>query len=299
MEAVRALGYTPDPVAKSMRTGATLTVGFIANDTGNPLIAEIGAAAQLRLDEAGYALLVTNSASAVPRELANLQLLRSRRVDGLLLSVADETNDELRSFLSIDSPPAVLVDREISDLGLSAVHSDHRFGMDAAIAHLVGYGHRRVALISGSPRVRPSRERALALREALDGFVGGEPLIATGEFTENHGYDATMALMSRRDRPTALISGSNQILVGVLRALRDLRIQIPVDLSLITCDSTPLAELTRPEIATVGRDTALIGRRAAELLLDRMAGNPPRIDVLPTTFDPAASCAAPFEGISA
>ena len=100
-------------------------------------------------------------------------------------------------------------------------------------------------------------------------------------------------MLQAADAPTAVIAGSNQILVGVLRALRELRLSVPDDISLITCDDIPLAEFLSPPITTVSRDFRAMGHLAAELLLDQLAGATARTEILPTGFRATDSCAPP------
>jgi len=294
MDAVAALGYEPDPVAQSMRTGTTMTIGLVAGDTSNPLIAQISLAAELKLREWGYSLLVANSINDPTQELANIKLLLNRRVDGLLLSVSDEASEKLREQLESAAVPVVLLDREIRNIKISRVNSDHDRGITQAAEELLRLGHSRVALINGNPRVRPSRERANALRKAFRAEAGSGVNVVSGSFSDRHGYEAALALLQRANRPTAIIAGSNQILVGVLRAIRFLGLHVPDDLSLITCDQTPLAELHEPPIATIRRDASEIGVAAAELLRAAMQGGAAEQRNLPTRFEPAGSCTTPI-----
>ena len=293
LDAVSALGYEPDPVAQSMRRGTTMTVGFVAGDTSNPLISQIGLAAELQLKKAGYSLLVANSMNDPDQERTNIKLLQTRRVDGLLLSVADESAPDLQDRVTASSAPIVLVDREVKSADVSAVNSDHAFGITKAAEHLFSLGHRHVALINGNPRVRPSRERAAALRKAFRGGSDVEVNVVNGSFSDTHGYESTVALLKRDDPPTAIVAGSNQILVGVLRAVRDLGRSVPGDVSIVTCDSSALAELYQPRISTISRNAAELGTVAAELLRDLMSGGAPERRLLPTFYEPADSCAPP------
>lgn len=290
MDAVASLGYTPDPLARSLRTGSTQTVGFVAGDTGNPLIAKIGVAAQLTLLDEGYSLLVANSQNDPHQELVNIQLLNNRKVDGLLLSLADEEAEKVSDLIAGLDVPVVLIDRELAGVDVSAVHSNHRTGIAAAAKHLMEFGHRRIGLISGPTNVRPSRERRIALVETLSKLAGSEPLVAEGSFSEAHGYEATLRLMRTQNPPTALLAGSNQILVGVLRALRELELSFPDDVSLITCDDSVLAEFSTPPIATISRNASLMGSTAGELLLQQLAGHDVETRILSTRFTPALSC---------
>ncbi len=292
-DAVAALGYEPDPVAQSMRTGNSMSIGFLAGDTSNPLLAQIGLAAETRLRKAGYSLLVTNSNSDPANEHINIKVLLGRRVDGLLLSVADESDRELQDVLANTQTPAVLIDRSLPDKKLGAVYSDHAAGIAAAAVQLIRQGHTHVALINGNGRVRPSRERSAALRKAFKAVPNSEVLVINGSFSDTHGYVATKQLLRRDNLVTAVIAGSNQILVGVLRALRDLDVRIPEDLSLITCDQSPLAELHVPRIDTINRDPAQMGEAAADLLLELIAGKPTSQRTLDTNYEPFASTSIP------
>lgn len=293
LDAVMALGYEPDPVAQSMRTGKTMTIGFVAGDTSNPLISQIGLAAELHLKARGYSLLIANSRNDPAQENANIRLLQTRRVDGILISVADESDEGLRSLLSASATPIVLVDREIRGENLAAVYSNHAEGISKAAEHLLSLGHRHVALINGNSRVRPSRDRSAALRKAFADHAGTTVTVLNGSFSDQHGYDAVQTIVRKHPKVTAVVSGSNQILVGVLRAVRDLQLRIPQQLSLVTCDETPLAELYQPRIATINRDATEMGTAVAELLLEQIGDGERKQVRLGTRYEPAESCAIP------
>lgn len=293
MDAVSALGYRPNPLAQSMRTGTTMTIGFVAGDTSNPLLAHISLAAETRLRQWGYSLLVTNSNNDAKNESTNISVLLSRRVDGLLLSVADESNKELQSTFEDNSTPAVLIDRSLPGANLSAVYSDHAAGITAAAEQLIRLGHFHVALINGNPRVRPSRERSAALRKVFKSIPGSDVLVINGSFSERHGYESTIQLFRRSTPVTAVIAGSNQILVGVLRAIRELALTVPEDLSLITCDHSALAELHVPRIDTINRDPSEMGYVAADILRDLINGAPAEQRTLATTYERYASTTTP------
>jgi LacI family transcriptional regulator len=185
----------------------------------------------------------------------------------------------------------VLIDRELAGIQ-SAVLSDHAHGIAEAVNHLISLGHRRIALINGSAAVRPSRERQLALRRACRGSAT-TATVRHGTFSPQHGYKSTLDLLGGKEPPSAIIAGSNQILVGVLHAARELNLHIPRDVSLVTCDDLALAGFLTPALATISRDTGAIGRAAAGLLLDLIDDQPPRVELLPTGFRPTGSCAPP------
>lgn len=290
MDAVAAIRYEPDLLAQSMRTGATMTIGFVVSDISNPLISEIALGAELRLREAGYSMMVTNSLNKPEVEADYIALLTRRRVDGLMLSITDETSEMMDAAVRRFDSAVVLVDRHVAGADYAAVNCDHAHGITEAFDHLVSLGHTRIGMVNGSPNVRPSRERAAALRRATRGSGTLSTVIRSAGFTPAHGYDATMKMMAGKDAPTAIIAGSNQILIGVLRALRGLGLSIPGDVSLVTCDAVPLADFLDPPLSTIARVPREMGRMAAELLLEQLAGEEPRTVMLPTQFVATLSC---------
>lgn len=294
IDAVAALGYEPNLLAQSLRRGASMTVGFVVGNISNPLLAEIGLGAETGLRAAGYSMLLANSMDDADLDRAHIRLFAQRRVDGLLLSPASETSRATLSTLNHIALPGVMVDRGTAATpSMSAVLTDHAGGITAAVEHLVAVGHRRIALVNGNADVRPARERAATLRRVCRRFGGVTGIVRSGAFTTVHGAAATAALLDQQDPPTAIIAGSNQILVGVLGTLRDRGITVPDDISLVTCDEVPLSEFVRPPLTTIHRDPQLMGSIAAELLLELLAGGAPRTVTLPTSFRATESCALP------
>jgi LacI family transcriptional regulator len=299
LSAVRRLEYEPDFLAQSLRRGQTLSVGFVLADISNPLMAEIVMGAEAVLRYAGYSLLLMNSENEPAQDAQHIRFFQSRRVDGMILSLASETDPATLDTIAQVDRPVVLVDRELpAHLDASAVVNDHRPGMEAAIEHLIELGHRRIALITGSPAQLPGRERLAAMRAVVERRPETvEALYLPGSFSAEHGQAAAREALASGPRPTAFIAGSNQVLIGVLRVLREEQMRVGADISLVTCDDVPLSELYEPPIATIQRDTVGLGRVAAELLLGRLTrGEGPRTEVLPTRFTPRPSCGPPPRG---
>jgi LacI family transcriptional regulator len=300
MEAVDRLGYQPDVLAQSLRRKSTRSAGFVVGDISNPLLAEITLGAETALRDAGYSMLLTNSENDPALDARHVRLLMQRRVDGLLLSLASEEHEETVATLATLDAPIVLIDRELPrDVGASAVLSDHRSGMRAAVGHLLDLGHRHVGLILGQP-LRFSRERRLGLEEAYrERSLEPTYRILEGELGPNHGRAATAQLLDGPEPPTAIVAGGNQILIGTLEELQRRGLQIGADLSLVSCDAISITELFVPPIAVVRRDTRELGRRAAQVLLRHLEGDDvPQEIVLPTEFVPRASCRPPVSAPS-
>jgi LacI family transcriptional regulator len=297
MEAVRELKYQPDLLAQGLRLGKTFSVGFAVSDIANPVLAEIITGAEKRLRAAGYSLLLTNSEGTPELDIEHIVLLERRRVDGLILSLVDEHHPDVVAALGQVTCPIVLVDRDIPD-GVTARSAafDHAEGMRQATKHLLELGHRRFALITGGPE-RPARERRQAFEETLAGVDGAEHQVYPGEFSVEHGREATTEILAQHPRPTAIIAGGNMLMEGALVRLKEAGVHVGSDVSFVGCDDLAVAELHMPPIAVVRRDSRAIGELAAELLLADLEpdgdGNARRELVLPTEFVARASCAAP------
>jgi LacI family transcriptional regulator len=297
LAAVEELSYKPNLLAQSLRRQETLSVGFVVRDISNPLMAEIVKAAETRLREAGYAVLLTNSESRPGLDASHIRLFEQRRVDGLILSLTSETHAETNALLAQLDVPCVVVDRDIAtSVRVSRVLYDHQSGVRAAVGHLLDLGHRRIDLILGAP-VRPSRERRIGFEAefALRGLPQTYRIIEAGEFAADSAERAVAELVDGPDPPTAIVVGSNQMVPGAVRALAERDVELPRDLSLVGCDDIILAELYRPPIAVVKCDNAAVGRLTADLLIERMQSvdAPPRDAYVATEFLSRGSCGPP------
>lgn len=296
MAAVEELGYHPDLLAQGLRGGQTMSIGFVVGDISNPLLSEIALGAETGLREAGYSMLLTNSENQPQLDADHIALLERRRVDGMLLSLASERHRATIAALRNLHQPFVLLDREVRSAQKGtgwAVLSDHASGMAAAVDHLIELGHRRIGLIVGQP-MRFSRERRRGLERAFKRRkLPATYAVLEGHLSPAHGRRATAQLLDTAEPCTAIIAGGNQLLIGVLREFAERGIAHGRDISLVTCDDVPLGELIQPPIAVVRRDTQEFGRRAAELLLEAIAGGEPQTVLLPTEFVPRPSCVAP------
>lgn len=282
MSAAVELGYEPDILAQSLRTGETMTVGFVVGDISNPLISQIARGAEASLRQSGRAMLLMNSFNDPILDRQHIGLLNQRRVDGLILSISDDIDPETAKVIAELPIPCVLVDRQLAGADSAAVLSDHSKGIKQAFDYLVGGGHRRIGLVNGYLNVRPARERSQTLLDLAEIHQEVSVDIRNSSFTAEHGFDSTIDMLSSDYPPTAIIAGGNQILVGILRALKKLSLRVGVDVALVTSDDIPLLEFLDPPMPTISRNPEEMGRQAAGLLLEMLAGGPRRTLELPT-----------------
>jgi len=291
MEAVSALEYSPSQLGRNLRSRTTNLIGVIICDIENPFFTNILRAIQDVLTRHNYVLLTTNSDEDVALERIHLNMLRSHRVSGLILVPAASDYGEYHGLLQ--DMTVVAIDRAPENLDTDTVTVDNRLAIKKAAQYLMGLGHRRIGYLTGDITISTWRER-------LNGFLAAHHeagrevdsgLIQKGNFSKSDGYTAIQALMHLAAPPTAVISGNNTLSLGALQAIHDLGIRVPDELSIIGFDDVDWATSMQPPLSVVAQPAYEIGRRAAELLLERIAnpGLPIRNIVLETTLIHRAS----------
>jgi LacI family transcriptional regulator len=294
-QAMRVLGYLPNLAARSMRTSLTRTVGFLVPDLTNYPNAAVAQAAERRLAEQGYAVLLTSSDHRADRELRVLEVLRARRVDGVVLYVCNEQDPALVAAVAGLDVPLVVLDRELpATVEADFVFSDHAGAMGETVRYLFLLGHRRLALLLPDLQIRPVVERRRAFEAAVVaiGLDPAEQPVLQIPPAAAGAVPAALTLLDDSSRPTAVIAEGSRLLRGVLLAARALGRRIPEELSVVGIDAEDIAAAATPEITCILRDFGEIGRTAAELMLHRLAGRPAGTQkvVLPPTLVLNGSC---------
>jgi LacI family transcriptional regulator len=287
------LGYEPNLLAQSLSRGATGLVGFMVREIESPGVPPVLHGAEAALREAGYALVFATAEGRADLAARYVRLLRQRRVDGLVLALADAEHPDTRRELERVHVPCVLYDREVDWLDASAVLFDHVSSAREAGELLLALGHRRIGFVGGIPTMRTTSEVESGLREALADVEGAALLADRRDFTVEHGRASTARLLGLPDPPSALVAGNTQIAHGVIEALRDHGLRLRDDISLVCAEDPPALRLLDPSIAAIRWDFAAAGRALAELLLRRLDGGPAERRVLRTSFVPGHSCGAP------
>lgn len=269
-KAARRLGYAPDAVARSMRTGSSGAVGLLISDFANPLYARVITALEAELQAAGHALLLSNTHNDGKREKALIDLLRGRRVDGLFMGPCEVESPQLIERLGQDLP-VVALDRDFGDTG-TGVHVDHYNGALQATRYLLNLGHTRIALLTPGSVLRPGRERIAGFEAAhLEHGIRPLPrLIRAERSSMDYTFSEVLALLSSSEPPTAFICLGTRILAGVLQALRHSGRFMPDDTSVISIGDTDLSQLHNPAITSLSWDLEAVGKSMAQLMLKRL-----------------------------
>ncbi len=302
-EVMVGLDFAPDALAQSLRTQVTRTIGFIVPDISNPLWAHILRSASEALQAQGYSVMVASTNGERSIELEVLARIARRRMDAFLLTLDTPLDAELQRSLAQLFAPVVVMERDLGDQWNTVV-TDHGGGSYAATRYLIGLGHRRIALLTAQPALRPSAVRIQGYRQAHEeaGLPVDDSLVRCGAFWPEFGFHETSRLLSQEDSPTAVVAGGTQLLPGVLRAANLQGVAIPQQVSVVSCGDTDLAQLTRPAVTVVRSTPASVGLVAAKTLLRILSGDddgkPSRV-VLPTELILRDSCAPPARRLAA
>lgn len=273
LEAAAALDYRPSDVARSLKRQATRTLGLVITDIGNPFYPELVRAVEDRAWAHGYALLLGNSVGDPARELAYLELLAARRVDGLIVAAAD-VPERHAAWLARTRLPVVMINGESVDGSRPAAMSDNLGGGRMAAEHLVRLGHRQLGLVTVEAPDRAARERVDGMREAMTA-AGLEPVdlaVEVGSRDVVGGEAALAALLQRRPGTTGVLCHNDVMAIGALRGARALGRSVPEQLSVVGFDDIDLAAYAEPPLTTMAQETAELGRWGVDRLLALLAG---------------------------
>ncbi len=301
-QACSDLDYTPAPAARTLRSGRHNAVGVIVPDITNPFFASAVRGIESVCRAASYSLVLYHTDEDSELEAQVLREVR-RQTDGLIIAPADG-HPGYPSSIDPRRVPVVLLDREIEGVSLDCVLVDNEGGGRQAATYLLSLGHTRIGEISGPLHTTPGEARHQGFIKTLaDGGVEDpEAYHLEGDFREEGGYQAMLRLLALPRPPTAVFSANNLQTIGALKALRDMGVRVPEEMSIIGFDDLDLASLLSPALTVIDRPTAEQGALAARLLLAGLHGarrrQPQRI-VLNTRLVVRDSCATPqTNGIS-
>lgn len=268
MEEVRRCNYTPSLLAKGLRTNRTDTIGLLIPDIENAFFAGIAGVVIREARNYGCKVVVVDTQEDARNERDGLSALLARRVDGIV-AVPCGNDAELFTGVQQGGVPLVMVDRYLPGASsLSYVTTDNYRGAVMATEHLLENGHRRIVCIQGTPHSMPVRDRVRGYADTLRAHGLAEHIVVTGEdFSVQNGYLETRLLLAQAEPPTAIFALSNQILLGVVKAVRESGLRIPDNVSVVSFDDNLLFNYLDPAITCVSQPIDEIGTLAVKLLV--------------------------------
>jgi len=242
---IDAVDYRPNVVARSLKTASTRSVGIAISAIANPYFTDIICAIETECARLGMMIFLSDTQDDPARELQVLTALHQRRVDGVILAPSPDPERRALAYLQATR----LVD------------------------YVAGLGHRRIGYIGGHPGFQTTLERIVGYRDSLArlGLAFDERYLVNGAASTARAAEAAEALLSLPDPPTAIVTGNNMATIGAMRAVRARGLRVPADVSIAGFDDFEWADCFEPRLTLVAQPCEEIGRRAAFLLMERIA----------------------------
>jgi LacI family transcriptional regulator len=295
--AAAKLGYRPNPVARSLRTRRSHTVGVLIPDLNNPLFPPIVRGLEDKLAAAGYVALIGNTDADASRERLIFEQMRARHVDGFVLATVT-LHDRLLAEAAAADVPVVLMNRLSQDYSFPSVSVDNEQGARMAVTHLARLGHSRIAHIAGPQEASTGVSRLRGFREGMASHqleVSEDLIVYASRYTVEEGTRCARELLARDSGFTAVAAANDMLAVGCYAALDEAALQCPDDMSVIGFNDMPFIDRLRPPLTTVRFPHYQLGTEAAQLLLERIGEreSPVKIMYLAPELVVRGSTAAP------
>lgn len=294
LAAIESTGYRRNALAAALATSHSGILAMSVCAWRNPYFTPLMRAIESRASALGYAIMMGDSHDDPRVEQQVVGSLLDRRVDGLILAPAPRAERMTIPTVTASGTPLVLIDR-LSEANVDQLASEGAEPVDHLTTHLIELGHRHIGVLTGRPGIQSTDERIAGftaamerarLRAAPRHFRCGESIAAAA-------HRETLAMFrSRAPRPTAMIVLNNEMTVGAMRALRELDLRVPDDVAFVAYDDFEWSDLFSPRLTAAAQDVDSMGRRAVDLLVERINGydGPRRVERLPTTFHHRDSC---------
>lgn len=293
--AIALLDYRPNLLAKRLSTGRTEAIGLVAPEIREPFFAELASAVEDEADRHGYTIFMSSTRSDRQREIASLNRLHDRHVDGLIMMTNTPDDGTLAKLIG-RRRNVVLIDEDVPGVSVPRLFVENETGGYLATRHLIEAGHEKIAYIGGPEGLYSVEHRRAgylrAMREA--GLPVRKQWLAGGSFSSDFARKTTLGFLKLANPPTAIFGSSDYIAIGVLLALKQADLSVPRDMSVVGFDDMPLTELFNPPLTAIRQPIEALGRRGFQLLFSLLKGEqPPKLTLLPIELIERQSVAPP------
>lgn len=294
-----SVGYAADPLAQTLASGRSRIIGMIVADISVPFFSNVLREVERSAAAAGYFVVISDSGGDPNRELDLLNHYAGMRVAGVALSPCG-FGDDYAARLGQIQIPTVCFDNQIPGLATAFVGSNNRLASSMLTAHLLQLGHRRIAFVSGSEHAYTAAERLAGYEQAMTSadVPLDKTLIVPGKYIREAAYAESMRLLTRADRPTAIIAANSVMGLATLQAMQELGFACPQQISLAMIDDTEWSAVITPKLTMVVQDTVELGRKLASRLLSAILHPETQQpyaqeDLVDVKFVPGQSCGRP------
>jgi DNA-binding LacI/PurR family transcriptional regulator len=269
----REMGYTPDAAARSLVMGRSRTVGVVVTTIADPFIAEVTQGIESTAFDHGYTVILASSNSDPSREIASVEMLRSKRVDGVIVT-SSRVGALYQEHLERIGVPVVLINNHSEQSGryTFSITVDNQHGGYLAAQHLIRLGHRRIAYITAQVNHSSNVGRLAGYQQALSeaGIQFDPALVVVGNGRVDGAEQVWPSLAALTDPPTAVFCYNDMTAIGLLRVVRQAGITVPQGLSIVGFDDIPFASYVSPSLTTIAQPKFEMGQWATQMALSLM-----------------------------
>ncbi|HLP18002.1 MAG TPA: LacI family DNA-binding transcriptional regulator [Bacteroidota bacterium] len=267
MLAAKELQYVPNASARNLSRSKTDTIGLLLPDLHGAFYSEVIRGVDKTAQQSHHHLIVSSSHNKKNEIEAALRLMRGR-VDGLIIMSPQIDANTLHANIP-RSMPVVLLNCFVEGSSFDSINIDNFRGAYDMVRHLLQHGHRRIAIITGTPSNYDADQRLYGYRRAMmeAGLTGDDLIEVPGDFTEEEGYAAGKKIISMQPRPTAIFASNDSMAIGAMSALREAGLKVPADIAMAGFDDIPISKFIRPALSSVHVSISELGEHAMQRLL--------------------------------
>ncbi|MDR4950331.1 LacI family DNA-binding transcriptional regulator [Neobacillus cucumis] len=275
LKAMKELGYSPNPAARRLRGQLTTTIGVIVPRIVNPFFSYLVNAIEQTAFTQGYQVLICQSNEDKEKELAFLNLLKTKQIDGIVMTSLENDWGIIEQYTEYG--PIVLCNEYLNNPDVPIVRIDQNKGAYIGINHLIQQGHRKIAYCTGGlfDEQGKDKDRNQGFQKALKeaGIMINPKWIFVNQHTIEDGKRVINQILEMDDRPTAVFTGSDEVAGGMMIKAKEHGLNIPDDIAIIGFDDQPIAELLDPQLTTIRQPVNQMGEKAVEVIID-LLNNP-------------------------
>ncbi|MBI3123795.1 MAG: LacI family DNA-binding transcriptional regulator [Ignavibacteriales bacterium] len=268
------MGYTPNIMARNLSARKSNTIGLVVPKIAHFFFGSIIECVYDLAFQNNYEIILTVSQESVEREKKHLQTLLAMKVDGIIVSITQETTDfSIFDMIERRGVPLVFMDRipEIAN-GYNTVRVDDRGGAFKAIEHAINLGYKNIAHFGGYHNINIGRERKAGFLEAMQKYnlEVNESWVTEGGFGENYGYDTFMKLYRDNNLPDLIFAVTYPVALGIYMAASEVGLHIPDDIDVICFGNAKVQNFLSPPLSCVDQSTELLSKHAMEMILENI-----------------------------
>lgn len=284
-KAIEYLDYKPNQLAKGLKNNVTNTIGIVVPDISDPFIMSVTRVVEKIVRAEGYTLLMVSTDGDEEKEKECIDMMCSKCVDGLIIA---PVSNHIELILKSLACPIVVFDRNTLNRIYDTVYVDKEKAMYFAVDYLIKKGHTNIAMVSGDKKLSTNFERYNGYLRAHfeNNQVAMKENLMFGNFTRSYGMEAFEKLVSRKNPPTSIITGSATLTEGVLIQAKKRGIRIPEDISLVSFGALSLQSLIEPEVTHSKELQNEVGKCIGEMMLSRLKqpNLPIRLNILESSI---------------